>query len=269
DGLYDSCNGEYVDWLWDQSSTYMSYATQPNTMSTLDRIAIQRSTSFQYLEDLKSNIQNYIDDIFSRHMYLPDPLASDLDQVITLYDESLSLFTNFKYNNSISKLFDSLALLEILKQSEDTAGIDFSLTIIGLDNIAKGEVVDISIETWTTLSHFQVGENTILSIKYQSWDKVTVTVSYKGSVLQIVESRTWLSASINIDTSSIPRLEVPTTTIVSTKTVKTTITISSNQETSSDSQSDKGDTPVSTGSLFLSFTVIIIFIRRRKSIKSI
>ncbi|MHA2252679.1 MAG: hypothetical protein ACXAD7_20110, partial [Candidatus Kariarchaeaceae archaeon] len=223
-GFYDSCNGEYAYWLWDQSSTYMSYATQPHGMSVLDKMAMQRGTGYQYLQDFKSDYDNYLDEIFSRHEYLPEPLVPYIDQAKILYDEALSLFVSGDYNDTITKVFSAREQLYASKQLNDQEPLSFDLVITGLDGIALDEYVNVTVESGSTISSYQVGENTMLTIQFTSWANVTISISYQGAVFHELQTKTWLNAAFIVDATTIPTLEISTTVLITTTTEETIYT---------------------------------------------
>jgi hypothetical protein len=224
DGFYDVCNGEYVHWLWDESATYMSYATQPHTMGTLDRMAIQRATGYRYLRQLQMDIQDYLDGVFSRHQYLPEPLVTDVEQSISLHEAALAAFTSHNYNATINNVFAAQESLQAAMSIDDTAAIEFTLELTGLGNIALGEYVDVMVITKTTNTSLQIGMDVVLALQFTSWQDLNITVLYQGVVRHLEETMTWSGVTIAVDTTGIPTLSLPTTTVTETTTVTTPVT---------------------------------------------
>ncbi len=223
DGFYDWCNGEYAHWLWDQSASYMSYATQPHGMSVLDRIAIQRNIGFQYFQDFKLNYESYIEDIFSRNEYLPEPLIQYVNQSKNFYNAAVSFYETHGYNETINNIFEAQKQLQKAKQLDDREVLNFDLVLTGLDGIAQGEFIDVMVESGPITSSYQFGRDATLSLQFISWTNVTITISYQGTILHQLQTKTWLNADFIIDTSGIPTY-IPTTVSV-TKTNVNIVTI--------------------------------------------
>ena len=101
--------------------------------------------------------------------------------------------------------------------------MNFDLVLTGLDGIAQGEFIDVMVESGPITSSYQFGRDATLSLQFISWTNVTITISYQGTILHQLQTKTWLNADFIIDTSGIPTY-IPTTVSV-TKTNVNIVTI--------------------------------------------
>ncbi len=270
DGWSWELDYDYVDWLWDLSSTQMTYAAHSSNVSYLDIQAYQRGSFSMLYNDTAVRFNDLIGELRSQNRYVPIPVEDEIlymnDTLSTLADDFFEAAENSSRDSEISDLFS--ALVNVSSMVEFVTGLVSSLRVSGavvfdiLDNASY--TADIYVDDSLLVSGIDLSEvnDYFTNLGYSD---VSIDTYRNGEYWVTYKSFSWELDGLVLKVGKEQ---------VFSSTIKDTTSISSTSISTSDhpSSEDLGSTTPPTSQIpfillpgMVSVVTLAILIRRRRS----
>jgi len=248
DGYY----GEYVDWLWDDSYSTMSYAASIPGFSSMDYDTIQRGFLPTYFEQLNQSYQMILDKISNLSGYVPFSVNASLHSAYASYQSATAAFQAGNYNQSVLLAMDTFTLFDQAeKQLLSSALTEISIT--GLDDLPSGDTIEYQLLISTGQSTTNSTNTAIhFTLEGQNWTDLVIILTYQNQQIYKYTGYTW--ESINIDLSDV---------IVAIPPSSTPTTLTSSRPDEKSGFFSNLPIPIGMVLMALSFMTVIIYRRKR------